>query len=297
MSKYRAGLFARLDARVVPRLATVIRGAGRTGRRLGSVTGPPGRLLARIARRNPTITTAVATVVAAAILIVATGGDRHQAVAPAPPNPEVVLPGNELGPVAGQPVSTYLSAAQQRRAQLPSSPASEVTAVVDLNSYLTADAVTSVIAALDGVQVSRAFARAAPPANGDVHAITLMPGDELAQQLTDLRAAAHEVTVNYRKRVAIAAANPTAQNEQVVTEYADVARQAKVDEVGLGATTGCVFALVVTGPPSQLERLATQPDVRVLDPSPAGVRTDDLMIVPLEPQVAGTVPVLEFAGD
>jgi hypothetical protein len=293
----RPSRLVRLDARIVPGLAASMRAVGNGGRRLGAATGAPGRLLVRLTRRSPTITAALVSVVAATALILATGGDQHHAVAPAAPNPEVVLPGNELGPIAGQPVSTYLAAAQQRREQLPLSTSNAVTAVVDLQSYLTAAAVTGVVAGLDGLRVTRAFARAAPPANGDVHAITLMPGDDLADQLTELRASAHQVAVNYRKRVAIAKAHPTVQNGQVVNAYADIARQARVDEVGLGAASRCVFALEVTGPPTELQLLAKQPDVRVLDPAPSTVAQADLMIVPLEPQVTGTVPALEFADD
>jgi hypothetical protein len=42
--------------------------------------------------------------------------------------------------------------------------------------------------------------------------------------------------------------------------------------------------------------LSVNPEVRVLDPDPADVPVDQLMIVPLEPQVSATVEPLTFAG-
>jgi hypothetical protein len=172
-----------------------------------------------------------------------------------------------------------------------------VTALVDFTSYLTAAATESVVGGLPGVQVSRAFVRVAPPESGPVHTITLTPASDLAVSLTRLAQAEHRVVVNYRKRVALANSTPSVQNQQVVTQYAGVARQAKIDAAGLGANTGCVFALEVAGSPASLRQLAARPDVRVLDPVPSGVSLTDLMIVPLEPQVVGTAPVLSFALD
>jgi hypothetical protein len=251
-----------------------------------------------MSRRNPTITATVAILVAAAVLIVATGGDHHHAVAPNGTSQSQTLPGEEIGPTAGEQVSAYLAAAHKRTSTLAASATTlPVTAVVDLTGYLTPAAVTSELGGLAGVQVIRAFARVAPPATGDVHTVTLMPGSDLASDLTLVSAQAQALVVNYRQRVAIAKAHPTAANEEVVTTYAGEAQQAKIDAAGIGATSACVFALVVTGSARALERLAGQPDVRVLDPAPPTVPRSSLMIVPLEPQVTGTVSPLAFAGD
>jgi hypothetical protein len=203
-----------------------------------------------------------------------------------------------LGPTAGQPVAGYLTTAQGRlKAMTVSGSTSKVTAVVDLSGYLTAAALNSQLSGLTGVQVIRAFARVAPPADGDIHTITVAANSDLAADIDAVQAEAQTVVVNYRKRVAIAAADPSSANEAVVAAYADAARQAKIDASGIGATAGCVFAMVVTGPADQLERLATSSDVRVVDPAPSSVPQQALMIVPLEPQTIGTVPPLEFAGD
>lgn len=287
---------ARLDRSVLPRMAGALRRVGRAGRRMAAATGRPGRALSHAARRNVTITTAVVAVALAAGLIVATGGDRHHSVAPAPPNPQTVLPGGQLGPAAGQQASAYIAMAQQREAQLDVSRSSEVTAVVDLNGYLTSAAVSSVLSQLPGVTLSRAFARAAPPAAGGVHTVTATVAD-LGAQLAQIRHSAHLLVLEYQRRVAIAQQAPTPHNERIVRQYAAIARQARADAAGIGPTADCVFALVVTGPPHELRRLAGRADVRVLDPAPQGVATQDLMIVPLEPQTVGAVAPLQFAAD
>lgn len=294
----RKPLLVRLDERVVPRLGGALRGVGTAGRRGAAATGAPGRFIGRAVRRNPTITTAVATVAGAAVLLVATGGDHHRAVAPVRPSLAEALPGDVLGPTAGDSASTYLGVAQQRLKTIAASATPlPVTAVVDFTGYLTPAAVDSELSGLDGVQVIRAFVRVAPPATGAVHTVTLLSGSDLGTDVALLQAQAHTIVVNYGKRVAIAKADPSVANEQVVTEYADEARQAKIDAAGIGLTSGCVFALVVTGPASQLEQLGALPDVRVLDPAPPTVPREDLMIVPLEPQVLTTVTPLDFAGD
>jgi hypothetical protein len=291
----RPGRLARLDARLVPSLAGAARGTGRGLHRLLGVTGPPGRWVARTSRDNPIVVTAVAAVAVTAVLLVTTGGDDHHAVAPAPANPAVALPGGQLGPTAGQPVSTYLAAAQQRRSELSVSKAPKATAVVDFTGYLTARAAVSELAGRQGLQVDAAFVRVAPPQSGPIHSVTLAPGADLSTALTRVAANSHRVVVNYRKAVARAKSDPTAANVQVVTDYAQIAREARTDSVGISASQGCVFAMEITGPPAQLLALARRPGVRVVDPAPPTVSVADLMIVPLEPQTLGVVPPLEFA--
>jgi hypothetical protein len=297
VSERRPGPLVRLDGAVVPRLARGIRAVGTLGRLPARLTGAPGRSFGRWVRRNPTITVAVLTVVVAAILLDTTGGDSQHAVAPPPPPPTITLPNNVLGPVTGQDVPAYLAAAQQRRALLRTdSAAREVHAVVDFTGYLTPSAVSSVVGGLAGVQVVTAFAGVAPPATGQVHPITLAPGDDLASDLSVLKSQSSDVVTNYRKLVALQRTNPTPKYASLVAAYAARAQEARADATGIGATVGCVFAVVVTGPPAQLQRLASLTDVRVLDPAPVSVPNDKLMIVPLEPQATGVVPVLDFAG-
>jgi hypothetical protein len=156
--------------------------------------------------------------------------------------------------------------------------------------------VTNVLAGVNNVQVNRAFVRAAPPAVSDVHTVTLTSGSDLASDLTVEQAKARTVVTNYHKLVTYATHHPSTRAQSLVKAYSEQGRQASVDAAGIGATSGCVFALVVAGPPDQLQRLAASPEVRVLDPAPAAVPVGDLMIVPLEPQVTAQVPALGFAG-
>jgi hypothetical protein len=291
----RPGWLARVDNRLVPGLAGVLRGVGRGGRRLGHAAGPPGRWLGRVARRNPTITTAVVAVAAAAVLIVTTGGDVHHGVAPTPPSAQIALPGDQLGPTTGEQVSDYLDVAAQRADALTGLAAPSVTAVVDFTSYLTPAAAETVLAGRAGVTVTTAYVRVPPPAAADVHAVAVAAASDLAAAVGRLAVTARQFGVNYREHVALAKAHPTAQNVQVVTQYAGAARQARIDASQLGPAAGCVFALEISGPPSQLQALAKQADVRVLDPAPSTVAAADLMIVPLEPQVTTVVPAPHFA--
>jgi hypothetical protein len=291
----RSGPLARLDARLVPSLAGAVRGTGRGLYRLLGATGPPGRWLARTSRSYPIVVTAIVAVAATAVLLVTTGGDDHHAVAPAPANPATALPGGQLGPTAGQPVSTYLAAAEQRRSELSVSKAPRATAVVDFSGYLTAAAAASELVGRQGLQVDAAFVRVAPPQSGPIHTVTLGAGADLSTALGRVAANAHRVVVNYRRAVARAKSDPTTANVQVVTDYAQIARESRTDSVGIGASQGCVFAMEVSAVPAQLLALARRPGVRVVDPAPPSVRVADLMIVPLEPQVTGVVPPLEFA--
>jgi hypothetical protein len=288
------GRLARIDAAVVPVLSRAVRGAGAGSRRLGRATGPPGRWLAGWWRRNPTVSTAVGAVAVAVVLILTTGGDRHHATAPPPPVPSEVLPGNALGPITGEQVSAYEATVRERMSELQTSKAPRVTAVVDFTSYLTAAAAESVAAGLGQVQITQAFAQAAPPAAGPVHAIALPAGSDLGVELTKIARAAHQIVVRYRANVLIAQRHPTAKNQQTVADYADLADQDEVDSAGIGANVGCVFAITVTGSPRELQTLATRSDVRILDPAPANVATADLRVIPLQPQVIGSVPALTF---
>jgi hypothetical protein len=54
---------------------------------------------------------------------------------------------------------------------------------------------------------------------------------------------------------------------------------------------------LVDGPAGQLLALSRRSDVRVVDPAPPAATLDQLMVVPLEPQVTGIVPQLQFSGE
>jgi hypothetical protein len=294
MTARRPGRLSRLDAALVPRLGGMIRRIGRAGRRVAGATGPPGRFVARLARRNPTLTAAVVAVAVASGLIVGTGGDQQHAVAPPPLNPQQVLPGNQLGPTSGETVASYEAAAKQRLSELSTSQVGELAAVVDFRSYLTAPAVASVIRGEPGVRLTQAFTQIAPPADGAVHVIPLGPTTDLGVALTTLAAQERKFVRAYRRGVARARTNVTPESLAFIETNRPVAQEAKLAAVGIGANVGCVFAVTVTGPPAQLTALARQGDVRILDPAPPNVASADLRIVPLEPLDTDIVQDLRF---
>ncbi|MBV9487269.1 MAG: hypothetical protein JO246_14575 [Frankiaceae bacterium] len=295
MSAERPGRLARIDDRLIPRFAGAIRATARAAGRVGRLTGPVGRGAARWGRRNPTIATALVAVVAAVVLIVITGGDTRHPIAPAPPVASVVLPGNTLGPAQGQEVSTYLSEAEQRRSDLDASQAARVTAIVDLQSYLNASATEQLFTNLPDITVDQVYARSPQP-NGRVHAIPLSAGSDLSVVLTSVTTQARDFLTLFHRYVREERTSPSAAVFQQIQANRARAAQARLDVAGVGASVGCVFAVEVTGPPGELRSLSTQPDVRILDPAPSNVSVEDLMVVPLLPEVqSGPVPVLEFA--
>ncbi len=290
-------LLRRLDERLVPAIGQLLRGTGRAASAGAEAAGRPGRMLARGVRRFGVSIAAVILVAAAALLITLTGGDERS---PVRPNPSSVVPplsGQRLGPVAGSSVSSYLNAAKGRFQQLDALPASQpVTAIVDLTGYLTPQAVTASLLR-PGLRIRDAFARVPTVANAAIHTLAVASARDLASSLSAARAAAQAVVKQYRGELAAESRRPSSTLESQISAAAGLAAQAGVDARGLGPTCGCVFALVVSGPVGQLSSLAASSDVRVLDPAPPATPLSQLMVVPLEPQVTGTVPQVQFAGE
>lgn len=294
MTSGRPSWLRRLDAALVPTMGAMIRAVGRTGRRTAAATGAPGRLVGRLARRNPTLTAAIVAVAVASGLIVGTGGDQHHAVAPPPLNPQQVLPGNQLGPTTGDTVAAYEAAAKQRLSELSTTRASGLTAIVDFRSYLTAAAVVSVLAGLHDVTLRQVYAQAPPPADGEVHPIAIETGANLGVVLTNFATQEHRYLRAYRRKAAKAKANINPESIAFLERNRPIAKEAAIASTGIGANLGCVFAVVVAGPPAELTRLAQRSDVRVLDPAPPNVAETDIQIVPLEPLTTDVVPPLRF---
>jgi hypothetical protein len=290
---------ARLDDHAVPALAAGLRTLGRAGRRLAGATGPAGRWLSGFSRRQPTIVVAAVSVVVAAVLLGITGGDRTRAVRPVASSVVPPLTSDALGPTPGMTVAAYLQQAGLRRQQLAALPPGQrLAAVVDLTGYLTPQAVATELSAQPQVQVLRAFARVAPPANAPLHVLTLGVGGTVSQQLATDRDAARQVLSRFRLALAASAAHPaSARLRQLIAAEQPQVPAARVDARSLGPACGCIFALLVAGPAAQLQQVAGLTDVRVLDPAPPSSSAARLMVVPLEPQVTGVVEPLQFAGD
>jgi hypothetical protein len=291
--------FAGLDERALPKVAGLLRGIGTTVGALIGRDSRVGRVIGRWLRREPVIVVAVVSVVFATLLIVVTGGDDQSAVRPTTQSVGPVLPVTDrLGPAPGATVASYLAAAASRRDGLESLGASQqVDALVDLTGYISPLAVGTLLAATPGVSVLRAFARVPPPVDAKVHVLVTSSQSNLVAELAAAQNAASQVAARYQSELAAEQHNPTPQLQAAIEAGAAQAADARVDASGLGSDCGCVFALVVSGPVSQLEQLAGAAAVRVLDPAPLETAIESLTVVPLQPQDTKRVSQLAYAGD
>ena len=298
MREGRTAVLATLDDRALPAVARALRGAGRVVRSVAGSEGVVGRRVAPLIRREPVIAIAILCVAFAAVVITVAGADgKGPAHPPTHAGPRLAA-GHPLGPVAGATVSSYESQASLRRAGLNQLAGSQqLNAVVDLNDYLSAQAVDAMLAGTPGVRVLRGFARVAPPQQADVHVLLPSATSGLSTALTLAQQAAGEVALHYERLLSKSITNPSTALQTKVEAGAARAAAARIDANGLGPTCECVFALVVAGPVAQLEQLSHQAAVRILDPAPVGATLNALMVVPLEPQVTETVKPLAFAGE
>ena len=294
----RTAALADLDARALPAVAKALRAVGRATRAVAGPEGVVGRCVAPWIRREPVMAIALACVALAAILIVVTGGDDKAAVRPPGDVGPRLAAGHPLGPVTGASVSSYESRASHRRQALNELAGSQqLNAVVDFNTYVSAQAVDQLLSATPGIRVLRGFARVPPPQQADVHVLLTAADTGLSTALTLAQQSASEVALHYERQLSRSITHPSTELETRVEAGAARAAAARVDANGLGPTCGCVFALVVAGPVAQLEQLSHQAVVRIVDPAPVGATLNTLMVVPLEPQVTETVKPLTFAGE
>ncbi len=287
-----------LDDRALPVVANMLRRLGRVSRALAGPDGAIGRRVTPWIRREPVVAVALVAVAFAAILIAATGGDDQGAVRP-PAHTGPKLPaGHLLGPVTGSSVTSYESLAAQRRSSLDQLAGSQqLNAVVDLSDYLSPQAVAELLSKTPGIVVRRGFARVPPPQDARVHVVLTSATTDLSAGLAAATQSASQIALRYERELSRSITRPSPRLQARVAAGAALAAQARIDANGLGPRCACVFALVVTGPVGQLQELDRQAAVRILDPAPVGASLRSLMIVPLEPQVSGTVPALSFAGD
>ncbi|HVT20021.1 MAG TPA: hypothetical protein VHE57_01370 [Mycobacteriales bacterium] len=296
MSKQaRSDALAELDERALPAVAGALRGVARAARAVVGSDGVVGKRVAPWIRREPVIAIALACVAAAAILIAVTGGDRHRATLPSGHlGPR--LSGAQLGPLPGSTVATYESQASGRRASLDQLASSQqLVAVVDLDAYISPQAVDQLLHDTPGLRVVLGFARVPPPQEDDVHVLATSADAGLSTELTLAQQAAGDVALHYERLLSRSITHPTTELAEKVQAGAARAAAARIDASGLGPTCGCVFAFAVEGPVAQLQSLSRQAAVRILDPAPVGAKPDSLVIMPLEPQVTGKVPEVSFA--
>lgn len=261
-----------LDERVVPRLARGLRrvgGAGgrppRRGHRSVAVAAPAsrGRALTALA------VLAVAAVVGTAVL----STDRA-------PVDETVGDVVRVGPVGGDLVPAYVTAARAELAGLP--PGTQTYALVQLTGY-TAPAGLEPYAS--GVRLVRAYARVPVPRSQTE--IVALPVASPARDLPGAMrgtAARKEREAEDLARTAAGLSGGDARERGLQAFYRQSAELSRTEAAAYRRACACVYALVVIGAPGRLRELARLPGVRAVDPAPEVERLDRTVFLPLLPE-------------
>lgn len=286
MTGDRASSLRRLDDRLLPAAA---RFARRLLGRLRAAGAPGGRghRLVRTVRDQPMLAASAALVVLAAVLLLAVGETGGGGSSAAPAGPAGVP---HLGPTPGQSVAGYvLQSSVDLGRNAAAAHGRPMYAVVDLRGYQTPAQASATFA---GVEVARVYLRV--PAGAlptQVHTIAVRGIADLAHELPAVAAVADGISKNY---AALAAAEPrsTQSGRALERRYAALAHAAAADAAAFRrpGTCACVFAAVVHAGGAHLLALSRRPAVRVVDAAPADVSLDLLSVLPLQPEVTGTVP-------
>jgi hypothetical protein len=248
-----------------------------------------------VAEEEPALTASVATVLVAAVLVAAFGGDRtldsdrHATTRPLSP-PLVAT----IGPPPGTSVATYLSRAEFNLRHFGTIAASRPTyAVVHLERYLTPAQAGAVAA---GIRVERAYVRVPAALPTIYRSLSVTTLGQLDEEMAAAGRSATEVAESYK--ALIEALRPTATDRKVRHQYVLNRRASLLESRALSHPDrcACVFAVVVRGTFDQLAQLAGRDGVRAVDPAPAVVPLSSLTVFPLQPQVTTVVPRDRPAG-
>ena len=284
------------DDRWLPVLAAgVQRRAARLREIVAGLTGP-GSFIGAAARRQPALAGSIAVVALAAVVLAAAGGPGGPGdgdsgdSAPAPTQAEVPVT-TTIGPLPGASVASYLTHASFNLRKFGETSHDQAGyAVVDLHNYLRPSEAARVFS---GVEVVRAYVRMpSKTLPTQVHSIPLQStfaslGDGMQGSGRLAAATAHtfgELVTQLKPR--------TAQDRTLRKRYA-LQKQASAYEAAAllrPQACGCVFAVVVHAPDSDLLRLAASPEVRAVDPAPVNVSFSALTVFPLEPEIVTIVP-------
>ena len=211
---------------------------------------------------------------------------------------QVVTPGSDggvqlagrssLGPDVGDNTSRYQNSAVLSLREAAKQKGNRV-ALVSLNRYLTPSQAAQ---SFSGILVTRVYLRARAAGKEAVQ----LPVDILGQLLPDLtkqyaalvplRRAAEKSYQGYVDTLTV-----TTKEEASFKElYAQFARSSAVEAHEYATGCACVFAVVVSASPDQLVSLGGKPGVRIVDVAGKGLKTGDLEIRPLLPEIRGVVP-------
>lgn len=276
-----------LDDRVVPVAAAQLRRVtGRLDVARSSAAGAGQRLLRLLRDRPPVSVALLAALVAAAVLAAVTGHHENNSPVAGPANTSVGFA--DVGPTAGQSVTDYVAGARQRLAKAAAGPDRDGYAVVDFSRYLTVDQAGRIV---DGFGVARAYFKArVPGAQTQPHTAVVQSMQQVAQAIGATARVEHAAAASF-SQLARAIPARTATEKQVQAMYVKQAGIARIEARALTPACACVYALVVRGKVSALRALAEQPGVRVVDPAPSTIPLEGLGVIPLLPEVTGTVPL------
>jgi hypothetical protein len=235
---------------------------------------------------------------AASAAVVDQTSAQNRARARAAATDQVVVPGQDtgvqlagrssLGPDVGDSTNKYQNAAVLSLREATKQKGSRV-ALVSLTRYLTP---AQAAASFSGLDVTRVYLRARAAGKEAVQLPVDIKGPLLADltkqyaALVPLRRAAQKSYQGYVDTLTV-----TTKEEASFKElYAQFARASALEAHEYATGCACVFAVVVFATPDQLVALGSTPGVRIVDVAGAGLKTTDLEIRPLLPEIHGVVP-------
>lgn len=218
---------------------------------------------------------------------------------------QTVVPGSDggvqlagrssLGPDVGDNTSRYQNTSIVSLREAAKQKGNRV-ALVSLTSYLTP---TQAAETFSGILVTRVYLRARAAGKEAVQLPVDIKGQlmsDLTKQyaaLVPLREAARKSYQGYVDTLTVT----TKEEESFKELYAQFARSSAVEAREYSNGCACVFAVVVSAAPDQLVALGSRPGVRIVDVAGKGLKTAELEIRPLLPEIRGVVPKQQAQPD
>ncbi|WP_018216353.1 hypothetical protein [Salinispora vitiensis] len=190
-----------------------------------------------------------------------------------------------VGVAAGESIPGYLRDATDDLAALPTavpSPEDGTFALVSLSAYLTPDQAANVFG---DVPVAAVIGRVPLPERQTEVVRIDVPGlhEDVITAIADLAARKEREAGAYRARAAAVTDGRPEQREQREL-YLSAAQMADAEATAYRGGCACVYAAVVRAEPVELRQVASQPDVRVVDPAPEVRRLDRTVFTPPLPE-------------
>jgi hypothetical protein len=192
-----------------------------------------------------------------------------------------------LGPQPGDSVTTYLAAAAGELRQVGKGAAR--VSLVNLAGFQNQQQAVATVAGLDVLEV---FLRSTAGGKDATEIASPISGEfstGLTKAYADAARGRHEAQKSYQGYVDTLTVT-TKEDQQFKDYYRMFARSTAAEAAALDRNCACVYALVVTATPQQLQTLASRPGVRSVQVAKAGLGLKDVQVLPLLPTVKGIVP-------